>query len=460
MNEQEQKMKNQILEENFSDISVADYFAQMNNNSLVYNRDTNRFYRWNQQYWEETDRNRVKRDLIFCLRCLKEDPIFSYTPSANALKKLLNDSKIENILQSFLTVEGISKKNEEFDLGKSVINCKNGIFDIETGHLMKHWKDLYITKYTDCEYISDPDKAYPKKFMEFMKQIFQNDMDLIDYMLKLFGYCFTGYMNEEKFFIFYGKGSTGKSKLTEIIGTVMGDYAETAPNDIFVENSSNTTNGIIDVAQARLGLLSETGEYERLNEPLIKQITGRDKIKARPLYKEYFTLEPQCKLILCTNDIPHFASMGKDMRRRLRIIPFRQTFSDNPGIYGLPKDPEIVSKVLEEKDKIFTFLMRYACKWRKEKLGETRAVTEATRDIFEDENRLSFWLENCTEENPKFFTPVADLYNSYIAHCMQNHIKPSFTNIATFSRYLNKMDKYISTKNNDIRGFLGISLQV
>src|SRR3977135_178696 len=87
---------------------------------------------------------------------------------------------------------------------------------------------------------------------------------------------------------------------------------------------------------ARVATACEVEEGMRWDEAKLKAISGGDRITARFMRGDFFTFEPQFKLLLAGNHRPRMRSADDAMRRRLQVIPFRHK-------------PKIVDKQLREK---------------------------------------------------------------------------------------------------------------
>jgi integrase len=77
---------------------------------------------------------------------------------------------------------------------------------------------------------------------------------------------------------------------------------------------------------------SETNDGTRLNESRIKALTGCDPITARFLHGEFFTFRPQAKFWLAVNHKPIVRDDSYGFWRRIRLIPFTETFPVTPGL--------------------------------------------------------------------------------------------------------------------------------
>lgn len=118
---------------------------------------------------------------------------------------------------------GIPIQPEQLDKATFLFNCQNGTIDLRTGKLRPHDQADLITKLSPTAY--SPDATCPA-FVKFLDSIFKGNVRIIQFVLRLLGYCLTGSVRERIFPIFHGDGSNGKSTLlTAFMATVGSDYA-------------------------------------------------------------------------------------------------------------------------------------------------------------------------------------------------------------------------------------------
>ena len=148
--------------------------------------------------------------------------------------------------------------------------------------------------------------------------------DLIAYMQRLVGYSLTGLTGEQIMPILYGSGANGKSTFIETVSAILGDYAQQTPTETLVATHNNgIPNDLARLRGARFVSAVETGEGNRLDEGLVKQMTGGDRITARFLRQEFFEFTPVFKLFLATNHKPVIRGTDEAIWRRIHLIPFR-----------------------------------------------------------------------------------------------------------------------------------------
>ena len=65
-----------------------------------------------------------------------------------------------------------------------------------------------------------------------------------------------------------------------------------------------------------------------MNEALLKQMTGNDKLEVRPLYGKPFDMKMQGKMVLSCNHRPKITGTDEGIWRRIISVPFKAVFKD------------------------------------------------------------------------------------------------------------------------------------
>jgi putative DNA primase/helicase len=97
--------------------------------------------------------------------------------------------------------------------------------------------------------------------------------------------------------------------------------------------------------------MQEPSKGVKLNEGIMKELTGGDPLQARALFQECETFETQFKLVVCTNNLFDIESNDDGTWRRIRKCDFLSKFidedeqhTDHENPYVFPKD-----KTLKER---------------------------------------------------------------------------------------------------------------
>ena len=132
-------------------------------------------------------------------------------------------------------------------------------------------------------------------------------------------------------------------------------------------------NDIAQLKGRRFVAAAETDTGRRFSEGIIKQLTGSDTISARFMRGEFFEFSPICKLWLSTNHKPVIRGTDEGIWRRIRLIPFEQTFPPEA------RDPELPADLAKELSGIFTWMVRGCSLWLEKGLEayEGKALVKA-----------------------------------------------------------------------------------
>jgi len=304
-------------------------------------------------------------------------------------------------------------ERNEFDKHKYLFNLENGILNLETGKLQPHDRELNLTKITNVIF---DEKAECPEWMLFLNQIFKGDNDLIEYMQRLAGYSLTADISEQSIYFLVGGGSNGKSTFVNIIKKIMGDYGlQTNSNTFIKKKDAGANNDIARLVNSRFVSAVESEEGEKLQESLVKTITGGEPLLARFLRQEFFEFTPEFKVFFTTNHKPIIGGVDDGIWRRVKIIPFTLNLKPHE------RDKKLEEKLSLEMPGILNWVLAGCLKWQKSGLKEPRVVAEATGNYKEDMDILApFLSEVCYIVEPKnelIRIEAKELYNVYDKWC-------------------------------------------
>jgi putative DNA primase/helicase len=161
-------------------------------------------------------------------------------------------------------------------------------------------------------------------------------------------------------FFLYGSGANGKSTFLEIIRALLAGYASQADFTTFLERKGDgPRNDIARLFGARVVTSSEVGEGKRLNESLVKTLTGDETVTARFLHAEFFEFKPTFKLWLAANHRPVIRGTDNAIWDRVRLIPF------TVSIPLEERDPGLRAALLAELPGILAWAVAGCLLWQR-----------------------------------------------------------------------------------------------
>ncbi len=295
---------------------------------------------------------------------------------------------------------------DHLDAHRSLLNTVNGVVNLQTGELVPHDLNKFMTKITNCEYT---DKIDCPLWERFLQDVFSGDQELIGYIQKAIGYSLTGSTKEDCAFFCYGTGRNGKSTFLDVISDALGEYATNIqPETIMVkQNSGGPTSDIARLKGARFVTSSEPNEGVRLNEGLIKQLTGGDKVTASRKYENEFEFYPEFKLWMSMNHKPVIRGTDIGIWSRIRLIPFTVRFTDDKI------DVNLKHKLKQELPGILKWTVDGCLRWQREGLKTPSAIAAATNEYKSEMDVITAFLETCCEVGAGEETD-RNMYQAYI----------------------------------------------
>lgn len=355
------------------------------------------------------------------------------------------------------------KFEEKLDANPSLIGFENGVYDLENGEFRQGRPDDYISFTTGINYIEyDPQNPYIEEIENFMAKVLTNE-SVREYVLTLFASILDGTNRDEKFHIWTGSGSNGKSKLVDLFQHCIGDYACIFNVSLLTQKrvGSSATNSELAIAKGkRFAVLQEPEENERLNVGLMKELTGGDQIQCRSLFKEPIRFKPMFKMILTCNHMPSIPPDDGGTWRRVRRVEYTSKFVDNPN----PENPnefmidrELTYKFEAWKETFMAILLQYYKKYKKTgKIVEPEEVLHYTREYQRKNDTFADFCETYIVKDETASISVNVLFERFKEHCSMDNIKNK-ANKATFQEAMcSRYGKLTTLKG--IKSWKGIRL--
>ena len=338
---------------------------------------------------------------------------------------------------------------EHLDANQRLLNTPAGVADLHTGRLRPASPDDWCTRITTCA----PDTDMPTPMWDaFLDQTFAGDQQMIRFVQRLAGYSAGGYVTHHILPFLHGAGGNGKSVFLDVLVTLLGDYATTAPAGFLMAGSTDES-AIARLSGQRLVVCSEIDQRARFDEAKVKLLTGGDKLTARFLYGQYFTFTPTHHLWLMGNAQPRVEAGGNSFWRRLRLVPFATTVPAEQRVEDLAQQ-----LVTQEGPGILAWIIRGAVADQQQGLSEPQAVMAATREYAEEEDALGQFANERLHIGGGDLVRIAtaDVRRAYSTWCRDNG-EPEL-NQTVFGRELRARFGVNMVRSHGAKYYVGMTL--
>ncbi|CCU55571.1 phage/plasmid primase, P4 family [Choristoneura biennis entomopoxvirus] len=324
--------------------------------------------------------NKINLDIILYYR----DELLKYVK--NFVKNIYNDIIIK--YNNIIIIENMNNINKDI-----LPIYKNKIIDLKTMEISERSNNHYFDYEIKNKYINTYNTP------EFIRNIFDNNEQIILFVQKSIGYWLTGELRETCFFIFHGIGSNGKTTLLNFLKKILGNLYISINNNIFKKDLSVIFNEL-SLQRGRLCVMDESEEGDEINERKIKLLSDKS----------------NSKIVIGTNYNPKI-NTNFSVTRRLIYVPFDIIFVDNPIKINERK------KILDyniDLDELFTWCLNGSKKYYNEGLYSP-IMDDLKKILLNDIDTVTLYFNFRIKIDTESFIQASILYNDYKKWC-KNHL--------------------------------------
>lgn len=395
----------------------ADLFKKHCSGDVLFDVESDRFYQWNGTIWVVDHKNAGCKQRLrkiadaYDQESEKISSMFStagdqaqqksLTAKSKDLKKRSHSLRTDKRMNAVLNM---SKTEQMLFTGKwdncpGFLTCANGIVDLSNGRLSESSRDRYIREHATYQY---NENAKCPAFDRFLLEIMGDDVELVSFLKRLFGYAIIGVPKEHKFIFFYGaSGRNGKGTLLNTICSVIGPFAHAfSPELILLQrnppSSGNPRPDLIHLKNRRIAAFSEINPGRQIDSAILKNLSGGDTISARRLFSNVVeNFAPTHTIFMLANHRPEAPADDTALWSRAIVVPFGTKFVENPTLPHERKlDPNL--NLLKEAQGILRWLVEGSLEFAANGLRIPPKISAAVEDYRRSNDGIGeFIRERC-----------------------------------------------------------------
>jgi phage/plasmid-associated DNA primase len=297
--------------------------------------------------------------------------------------------------------------------------------NFKTLEVSRRTPEDYFTTSFDLEYLEHDENDRNFQICEqLLKNIVVDDEDYYKYFTTLMGYCLTAETSDRSFYVFWGIGKNGKSKIVDVLNKLMGgdrvskdvnarfiatlqDGSLLERKGTFKKSGQDHTTNLMPLMNTRCCLEQEGTKDVVLAMDIIKKITtSNEKVALRQIHEKGTEGTSYSKVILVSNYKPKFDGGDVATQDRIKFLPLLGRFippqdpNDEEGMRKYEENHELVKKYIENGDGnnyFFSIFARAVHQWylnpdRLKILPEI--VKNQTQDIIVANDPVQIFINN------------------------------------------------------------------
>lgn len=409
----------------------------------------------------------INDDLYDYLFTLLNDTIENETYLNEQIKVLkkycLTNRWQKEVMEMYRTqylTEYDTTENIKFDLNKYLFGFNNGVYDLKEGIFRKYEYSDYITTRTGYNYRASTEEERCEIHGLFNK--IETDTDNRKLLWQILSSGLIG-SSHQKFVIFEGSGGNGKSLTTKFMLLVLGDYGYKGNIQTLVSKQKNGANPeIANMHMKRYVVFSEPEATDKIQNSLLKDLTGGTTVNARKLYDNKTEVNIQATIVLeCNEKIRLQNDSTNGEIRRIIVYPYLSTFTYNSNEVN-EKERIYLAKEIDDNymnnykfaflDILFKKVSEFINEDKEQFITTNTTKKYTEKYIASSYAFLNYLNETCVKTDvPTDYVKIKTLFNSFkFSDIYINSSKEERRDKFTFSKMTEFYEKNENTKKNYI----------
>jgi hypothetical protein len=234
--------------------------------------------------------------------------IKEYHKVCDFVKKIKGRNKMCNIASiaiDILIFNG-DNYNDKKEMNIHLLNFRNGCYDLKNNVFRQRTKKDFVSVYLDYDYKESKEQEI-NKVKEIIKNISNDDNEVLGFMLNYLGYCLTGETKAKKFLILYGpSASNGKTTLQQIFSKCLKNYSFKIDRKTFNYSYDQYHKQLIESCRPKRMIFLEELDKNKLDISKIKEFVDGEEQNCKIMYSTCELVKIDAKLIIATNNSPVF----------------------------------------------------------------------------------------------------------------------------------------------------------
>ena len=317
-----------------------------------------------------------------------------------------NSKRIEPALKFAQSNPATTIQAIQLDAEPFLVGARNGVIDLRDGSFQPHSPRHLVTRRLGTDYI--PGATAPT-WERFLADV-QPEPEMRAFLQRLAGYALTGEVREHILPFHYGTGANGKGTYLEhALLKLSGDYGAKLTDSLVYKSQKGHQphREIANLCGKRFALGEENSEGGKLNESLLKAMTGGDKVKGRFHYANFVEYFPTYKIALVGNHRPRIDGTDDGIWRRFLLIDWPVQIPTEK------RDGQLKDKLAAEMPGILNWAAAGARDWMQGGLRPPKCCTSATEAYRAQSDKLAEFIADYFVQEEGATVTKAVAYDAY-----------------------------------------------
>ena len=384
--------------------------------------------RWRDSYWSEVEERSLRATIY---KRLEHAVYWKVTPKSEELMPWApNKRKVADVVDA---LAAISHLDETVDppawLDGSehgvIVACANELLQVEGRRRLDLTPAFFNTVAVPFDY--DPEAPEPKRWLQFLADLWPEDTDAVAALQEWFGYVLSGRSDLQKILLLIGPLRSGKGTIARVLTALVGKGNAAGPTLA----SIGTNFGLSPLLGKSLAVISDA-RLDRRNVATVVErllsISGEDMIDVDRKYKDPWSGRIGARFMLLSNELPRFEDAAGAIASRFVVLQTTRSFLN-------AENTHLTDELLTELPGILSWsldgLERLTRNGRFTPVASSAGAVTQLQDLV---SPVAAFVRDCCERGAGYDVDTKVLFSAWRNWCEENGHRA--TNSATFGRDL------------------------
>lgn len=298
---------------------------------------------------------------------------------------------------------------EAHPIADEIVACSNGLLHLPTREVHPHSQQFFSLNAVDYAYT--PTASAPAAWLEFLHDLFGDDIEAVETLQELFGYYLLPDTRQHKIGLIVGPKRAGKGTIARVLTGLLGGENVCGPT----LGSLGMNFGLWPLLYKRLAVVSDARLSGRTDQAVVVErllsISGEDAITVDRKHLPPWTGKLPTRFLILTNELPKLTDASGALASRFILLHLTRSW------YGR-EDHDLTDRLLEELPSILNWSI---AGWARLKERGHFIQPASSADALQDLEDLSspiraFVRERC-ELGPGLQVEVNQMYEAWQDYC-------------------------------------------
>lgn len=295
-----------------------------------------------------------------------------------------------------------------------IVACENGLLRIRDRALLPHGPGFF--NLVSVPFAYDPTATAPT-WEKFLAQIWPEDPAAIAALQEWFGYVLSGRTDQQKILLIVGPSRSGKGTIARVLKQLVGKENLAGPTLAGL----GTNFGLATLIGKPLAVISDArlsgNDSSQVVERLLT-ISGEDTIDVDRKYREQWTGKLPTRLMLLSNELPHFGDSSGVIANRFVLLSMRVSWLGK-------EDPTLTDRLTAEMPGIINWALEGLARLQRTgRITEPVSSRDAVTTMRDTASPTSAFVRERCATGPTCSVPVDALWTVWREWAEDNGVRP------------------------------------